>query len=95
MNSLSWLSGNVSQPTWLGQWENQVPGWLEVVDQRILGSGHGRHFLLALLAIVLCFCLTGYSHDSREPKLIKPFIPFLGHAIGIYKYGSRHFTWIA
>lgn len=44
------------------------------------------------MTIVLCLCLTGYSHNSCEPKLIKPFILLLGHAISIYKQGPLHFT---
>ncbi|KAJ8114557.1 hypothetical protein ONZ43_g4875 [Nemania bipapillata] len=51
--------------------------------------------ITALSCVLLYRFLYVYSTDPREPKLIKPWIPIIGHGIGIYRYGSRHFVGIA
>lgn len=80
-----WFNDTVSQPAWLRR-----------VDDRIPGGEQSRNILFALLSLYLVYqLLWASSHDPREPKLIKSSVPILGHIVGIYKHGSRHFTWIA
>ena len=80
-----WFDETVSQSAWLRR-----------LDDRIPGGEQGRNILLALLSLYLVYqLLWASSHDPREPKLIKSSVPILGHIVGIYKHGSRHFTWIA
>jgi len=53
-------------------------------------------FVVAGLALVLVLkALFTHPQDDREPKLIQPTIPWIGHAINIYRLGSRHFVKIA
>ncbi|RJE20947.1 Cytochrome p450 [Aspergillus sclerotialis] len=52
--------------------------------------------LITLIVIFVVYrLLLAYDHDEREPTLIKPRIPIIGHAINIYRLGSRHFVTIA
>ncbi|KIX09960.1 uncharacterized protein Z518_01041 [Rhinocladiella mackenziei CBS 650.93] len=43
-----------------------------------------------LLAITLHRFLT-IDYDPREPPVIKPRIPYIGHILGIIKYGTKYF----
>ncbi|KAM4067571.1 cytochrome p450 [Hirsutella rhossiliensis] len=63
-------------------------------EQRLYEQRHS--ILVAIAAAFLLYRLLWvYALDPAEPKLIKPLIPIVGHALSIYKHGSRHFTWIA
>ncbi|WQF86395.1 Putative cytochrome P450 [Colletotrichum destructivum] len=81
------------------QWSNETDSqsaWLSRLDGHIPGGEQGRNVLLAIFSLYLAYQIFwASSHDPREPKLIKSRIPILGHIVGIYKHGSRHFTWIA
>lgn len=52
-------------------------------------------FTSFIVIFVVYRLLLVYDHDKREPTLIKPWIPIIGHAINIYRLGSRHFVTIA
>lgn len=58
---------------------------------------------LLLSAVSVVVILTSYhignfltiSHDSREPPLIQPKVPHIGHVIGLLQYGTGYYTKIA
>ncbi|USP74927.1 uncharacterized protein yc1106_02201 [Curvularia clavata] len=65
----------------------------------LVGSALYPHRMTAALTLftLLVFyrLLFVYTEDKREPRLIKPRFPLIGHAINIYRHGSRHFVAIA
>ncbi|KAK1959904.1 cytochrome P450 [Colletotrichum sublineola] len=81
------------------QWSNETfsqSAWLSRLDDHIPGGEQGRNALFAIFSLFFVYqILFASSQDPREPKLIKSRVPILGHIVGIYKHGSRHFTWIA
>ena len=32
-----------------------------------------------------------FDYDAREPPIIKPKIPYIGHILGIIRYGTKYF----
>lgn len=51
--------------------------------------------IIIVTLLILYQLLFVYREDRREPQLIKPWFPLIGHAINIYRHGSRHFVVIA
>ena len=52
--------------------------------------------LLQLLgaALAAAFCLQNYyipKHASNEPLLISSSVPYIGHILGLLKYGTRYY----
>jgi hypothetical protein len=51
---------------------------------------------LALLVVVvttlLAFVLAKRSRDPREPPVISPRVPFIGHGMELTKHGVDYFT---
>lgn len=71
---------------------------LGIEQQKLSDTIYEHRVTLSVTFIVLLALhklLFVYSHDQREPTLIKPRIPLIGHAINIYRLGSRHFVRIA
>lgn len=67
-------------------------------QQKLWDTLHEHRVALSMTFIALLVLhrfLFVFDHDPREPSLIKPRIPLIGHAINIYRLGSRHFVWIA
>lgn len=51
---------------------------------------------IAIIVILTLYkLLFMYREDEKEPKLIKPRIPIIGHALNVYRFGSRHFVGVA
>lgn len=65
----------------------------------LVGSALYQHRMTAAVTfftiLILYRLLYVYNQDSREPHLIKPRIPLIGHAVNVYRHGSRHFVGIA
>ena len=57
------------------------------------GLGATSILLLAAL-IVVASRLLAIEHDPREPPVIKPSIPVIGHLIGIYRHGAQYLATI-
>jgi hypothetical protein len=32
-----------------------------------------------------------YKYDSREPPIIHPKVPYIGHILGMYRHGAKYF----
>ena len=49
--------------------------------------------LLLISAIWLAFhlFLTPPIHDSQEPPLVTSRVPFIGHILGLLRYGTRYY----
>ncbi|KFY03257.1 hypothetical protein O988_01600 [Pseudogymnoascus sp. VKM F-3808] len=65
---------------------------------KLWGTLHEHRAIVSIAIITLLILyrlLFVYTQDEREPKLIKPRIPLIGHAINVYRFGSRHFVGIA
>jgi len=62
------------------------------INDTMHGIGGYRPYLLVLLALIaICWRLLPSSTDPREPPIIKPSIPFIGHIIGIYRHKMEYF----
>jgi hypothetical protein len=48
--------------------------------------------VLAAVPLVALFYLQMKKHDSKEPPLISPRVPIIGHAIGIIRHGVPYYT---
>lgn len=54
---------------------------------------HSSHLVL-LLPISLAIFLVAHQfrkHDGAEPPYIYPYIPLIGHIIGMMRYGAKYF----
>ena len=50
-------------------------------------------YLVALASVsLLVFLYWRRGHDPREPPLISPRIPIIGHALGIIRHGIPYYT---
>jgi hypothetical protein len=50
-------------------------------------------YLVALASVsILAFLYYRREHDPKEPPLISPRIPIIGHALGIIRYGVPYYT---
>ncbi|KAE8378305.1 cytochrome P450 [Aspergillus bertholletiae] len=77
-----------------------MPGSLKLdFEQPQLWDTLHEHRVALSITFVVLFILHKllfvFDQDAREPTLIKPRIPLIGHAINIYRFGSRHFVGIA
>lgn len=52
-------------------------------------------YVIAIFIVAVCLSLLGHfinvPHDPREPPLIPPSIPFLGHIVGMIRDGSGYY----
>jgi hypothetical protein len=54
----------------------------------------GSTVAVVLLSIILLAAIRSYDGrkiDPREPPVIPPTIPYVGHLLGMLIYGSRYF----
>ena len=47
--------------------------------------------LLVVIVYVSLVYLFGPKYDPREPPVILSLVPFVGHILGILRYGQRYF----
>lgn len=59
----------------------------------------GSLSLTALQILLAAFCVYfilnhffGFQYDSKEPPLVPQKIPYVGHLIGIVRYGPRYYS---
>ena len=50
----------------------------------------GGSFLVGLIIWPALRWLLHVEYDSREPPVIHHKIPFIGHVIGMYRYGAKY-----
>jgi len=59
-------------------------------------SGKSQFYLMLAIALGLVFLasklLASAPADSREPPLIKPKVPILGHALGMMMHQAEYFS---
>ena len=48
--------------------------------------------IAVLLALVFAVRLLQSPIDSREPPLVSPSIPIIGHALGLLRYGTPYYA---
>jgi lipid-A-disaccharide synthase-like uncharacterized protein len=50
--------------------------------------------IVGLLLVGLHYCVQFLTtkHDPREPPLISPKIPFIGHLVGLLRYGLAYYA---
>jgi hypothetical protein len=48
-------------------------------------------FVSTIFIAVLSFVYLPKKHDSREPSYVYPSIPFIGHVVGMMRYGAKYF----
>jgi hypothetical protein len=59
------------------------------------GLGGYAPYLIAVLAVIaLYWRLRSSPSDPREPPLISPTIPVVGHVIGMFKHKMKYFEMI-
>lgn len=55
-------------------------------------DGYTPSIIMAALAIgLICWQRLQVKIDPREPPILKPTIPFVGHIIGILRYQMAYF----
>ncbi|CAG8952976.1 hypothetical protein HYFRA_00003166 [Hymenoscyphus fraxineus] len=79
----------------LGHFMQSTPGFDRTRLLEILHENRTTVSVSFILLVILYRLLFVYSQDEREPKLVAPGLPLIGHAISVYRYGSRHFVGIA
>ena len=47
--------------------------------------------LLVVIVYVSLVYLFGPKYDPREPPVIASLVPFVGHILGLLRYGQRYF----
>ena len=47
--------------------------------------------LLVVIVYVSLVYLFGPKYDPREPPVISSLVPFVGHILGLLRYGQRYF----
>ena len=47
--------------------------------------------LLVVVVYVSLVYLFGPKYDPREPPVIASLVPFVGHILGLLRYGQRYF----
>jgi hypothetical protein len=56
-------------------------------------SSHGQTILIAAVGVAILYLAnkfaTGKTRDPREPPIISPGIPFIGHLVGMVSLLSR------
>lgn len=56
-------------------------------------EGYIPSIILAVAAVLLvCWQRLSVNLDPREPPLLKPKIPYIGHIIGLFKHHTAYFT---
>ncbi|KAH6673616.1 cytochrome P450 [Halenospora varia] len=59
----------------------------------VLLDGYTPSILLAVAAVLLiCWQRLAVSMDPREPPLLKPKVPYIGHILGLIKYTTSYFN---
>ena len=61
-----------------------MEGRLDYVVLMVLAITSGGLYLLLQYFL-------GSTHDLREPPVVKPIIPFVGHILGLMQYKLRYF----
>jgi hypothetical protein len=64
--------------------------WSSFADTRLPYYVFGSLIIIFLLALVAM-----RRPDSREPPYIKPGLPFIGHIVGILRYGVPYYERIS
>lgn len=73
--------------------DTNTPVVLNVNSPR-LGLWATAVLVLATLLIVASRTLLSARQDPREPPLIKPGIPIIGHILGIFRYGTQYYSMV-
>ena len=47
--------------------------------------------LLVVIVYVSLVYMFGPKYDPREPPVISSLVPFVGHILGLLRYGQRYF----
>jgi hypothetical protein len=55
-------------------------------------TGYMSFFLVLLGVAVLALWQPFIEMDPAEPRLLKPTIPYIGHAIGFLRYQTKYLT---
>ncbi|KAB5530278.1 cytochrome P450 [Coniochaeta sp. 2T2.1] len=80
----------------VSQWREYVPRWTECMFMFTQETYLFTATIMALLGttIFIWKLISGPSHDSREPPLIKPTIPLFGHVLGMVTQRMSYFSTI-
>ncbi|KAH7383684.1 cytochrome P450 [Cadophora sp. MPI-SDFR-AT-0126] len=58
----------------------------------VLLQGYTPSIILGIAAVLLvCWQRLSVQCDPREPPLLKPSIPYIGHIIGLFRYNGEYF----
>ncbi|KAG4420303.1 hypothetical protein IFR04_006590 [Cadophora malorum] len=58
----------------------------------VLLQGYTPSIILGVVAVLLvCWQRLSVQCDPREPPLLKPSIPYIGHIIGLFRYNGEYF----
>ena len=60
------------------------------MDNRLISTLSGLSLLLVIVYISLVY-LFSPKYDPREPPVISSFVPYVGHILGLLRYGQRYF----
>lgn len=44
-----------------------------------------------MLLFIYIFVKFHFKHDPHEPSYVQPYIPFIGHILGMIRYGAKYF----
>jgi hypothetical protein len=65
---------------------------LDTISSRLSLDGYGPAVLVVVAALGLLIWQKAHiKMDPREPPLLRPWIPFVGHLIGMLQYHQRYF----
>jgi hypothetical protein len=67
----------------------------------LTSSRLGSNGMSVAVLLVFALCVLAWlsirltrGHDPREPPCIQPTIPFIGHLVGMVKYGAKYFEYV-
>ena len=49
-------------------------------------------FIVVVVIYISSVYLFGPEYDAREPPVIPHMIPYIGHILGLIRYGGRYFS---
>lgn len=60
------------------------------MEARLFSAFVGVLLLLIIVYVSLVY-LFSPKYDPREPPIVSSFIPYVGHILGLLRYGQRYF----
>lgn len=72
-------------------WPDGMAGSLRYIQVPNLTTAHGIGIATAVVFLSLLYKFSSPQMDPREPPVLKPGIPLVGHLVGLVRYGVDYF----